>query len=47
MITFLYMINNDIIYKFLKDFTDHRKKNNRAVDFSCRPFPNILKYRDH
>ena len=37
------MINNPIIYKFFKDFTNHRKKTNRAVDFSCRPFPNILK----
>ena len=34
-------------YKFFKDFTYHRKKINRAVVFSCRPFPNILKYRDH
>ena len=34
-----------IIYKFLKDFTNHRKKTSRVVDFSCRPFPNILKYR--
>ena len=36
------MINNPIIYKFFKDFTNHRKKTNRAVAFSCRPFPNIL-----
>ena len=28
-------------------FTSHRKKTNRAVVFSFRPFPNILKYRDH
>ena len=41
------MINNPIIYKIFKDFTNHRKKTNRAVVFSCRPFPNILKYRDH
>ena len=40
------MINNPIIYKFFKDFTNHRKKANRAVAFSCRPFPNILKYKD-
>ena len=39
------MINNPVIYKFFKDFTNHRK--NRAVVFSCRPFPNILQYRDH
>ena len=31
-------------YKFLKDFTYHRKKTNMAVVFSCSPFPNILKY---
>ena len=40
------MINNPIIYKFFKDFTNHRKKTNRAVVFSCRPFPNVLKYKD-
>ena len=37
------MINNPIIYKYLKDFTNHRKKTNKAIVFSCRPFPNILK----
>ena len=42
-----YVINNPIIFKFFEDFTNHRKKTNRAVVFSCRPFPNILKYRDH
>ena len=26
---------------------NHRKKTNRAVVFSCTPFPNILNYRDH
>ena len=31
---------------FFNDFTNHRKKTNRAVVFNCRPFPNILKYRD-
>ena len=25
------MINNPIIYKFFKDFTNHRKKTNRTV----------------
>ena len=40
------MINNPIIYKFLNGFTDHRKKTNWVVVFSCRTFPNILKYRD-
>ena len=28
------MINNPIIYKFFKDFTNHRKETNRAVVFS-------------
>ena len=36
------MINNPIIYKFFKDFTNHRKKTNRVVVFSCRSFSNIL-----
>ena len=31
MATFLYVINKPIIYKFLKHFTKHRKKTNRAV----------------
>ena len=43
----LAMINNPIIYKLFKYFTNHRKKTNRVVVFSSRPFPNILKYRDH
>ena len=30
-----------------KDFTNHRKKTNRAVVFSSRRFPYILKYKDH
>ena len=62
-IKFLLMINNSIIYKFFKDFTNHKKnsiickffkdftnhkkKTNMALVFSCRPFPNILQYRDH
>ena len=42
--TFLQVINNFIIYKLFKDFSNHRKKTNRVVVvFSCRPFPNILK----
>ena len=45
--TFLLVINNSIIYKFFKDFTNHRMKTNRVVVFSSRPFPNILKYRNH
>ena len=31
----------------LKDFTNHRKKTNRAVDFSNKPLLNILNYMDH
>ena len=45
--TLLKVINNSIIYKFFKGFTNHRKNINRAVVFSSRFFPNILKYRDH
>ena len=41
------MIKNSIIYNFFKNFTNHRKKTTRAVDFSCRTFPNISKYSDH
>ena len=40
--TFLSEINNPIIYKLFKDFTNHRKKTNRAVVFSSRPFPKFL-----
>ena len=36
------MINNPIIYKFFKDFTNYRKKTNKAVVFICRPFPTFL-----
>ena len=43
---FLQVINNSIIYKFFKYFTNHRKKTNRAV-FSCEPFPSIFKYWGH
>ena len=32
-VKFLWVINNPIIYKFFKDFTNHRKKTNRAVVF--------------
>ena len=42
-VTLYWMINNSIIYKFFKDFTNHRKKTNRAVVFNCWPFPNSLK----
>ena len=38
----LQMINNPINHKSFKDFTNHRKKTNRVVVFSCRPFPDIL-----
>ena len=42
MVTFLYATNNPIVYKFFKDFTNHRNKTIRPVILSCRPFPNIL-----
>ena len=35
----LKVTNNCIIYKFFKDFTNHRRKTNRTVGFSCRVFP--------
>ena len=41
---FSIVVKKPIIYKFFKDFTDHRKKANRAVVFNCRSFHNILKY---
>ena len=47
MATFPQVINNPIIYKFFKDFINHRKKTNRVVVFSCRPFTKISKYTDH
>ena len=40
--TFLYMINNPITYKFVKDFANHRKKTNRAVVFSIELSPTFL-----
>ena len=45
--TFMLVINKPVIYKFFKDFTNHRKKSSRAVVFSCRPFPDILKIKDY
>ena len=41
------MVNNPIIYKFLKDLTNHRKKTNIVVVFNWKPFFNTLKYMDH
>ena len=32
----LWVITNPVIYRFFKDFANHRKKTNRAVVFSCR-----------
>ena len=50
-IPFLYVINNPIILQVFQrnyqSFTNDRKKTNMAVIFRCRPFPNILKCRDH
>ena len=39
------MISKPIIDKFFKDFTKHRNKTIRVVISSCKPFPNILKYK--
>ena len=36
------MINNPIIYKFFKDFTNHRKKTNRAVVLAVGLSPTFL-----
>ena len=44
--TFSQMINKHIIYKFFKDFANHKKKSKRVVVFSCKPFPNIFKYKN-
>ena len=44
---FLKVINKRIIYKFFKEFVNHKKKTNRVVVFSCRCNPNILKYCQH
>ena len=44
---FSFVINNIIICKFYEDFSNHRKKINRAVVFSYRPLPNILNYRNN
>ena len=44
---FIKVINQLIIYKFFKEFINHKKKTNRAVVFSCRCLPNILKYCDY
>ena len=38
------MINNPIIYKFFKDFTNYRKKTNKAVVFSSRHFLKFLTF---
>ena len=45
--TFLEGINNLIMYKFLKDFSNQRKKTNQMLVFSHIPLPILLKYRDH
>ena len=41
------VIKKAISYKFLKDFTNNRKKTARVVGFSSIHLPNILKYRGH
>ena len=45
--TFVKVVNNPIIHKFSKDFTNNGKKSNRAIVFSYIPLPNILKYMVH
>ena len=41
--TFLERINKPIIYKFSKNFTNHRKKTNGAVTFTCRHLPKFFR----
>ena len=43
---FLEVICKPIIYKFFKNFTNHRENANRVVVFGSRPLPNILKYKE-
>ena len=38
MTSFLQVINNPIIYKFFKDFSNHRKKTNWAIVFQMKTF---------
>ena len=40
--TFLLVINNSIMYKFFKDFTNHRKKTNRVIVFGADLSPKFL-----
>ena len=42
VVSFLKVMKKPIIYKFFKDFTDHRKKTNRKVVFSNRHLPTML-----
>ena len=44
-VTFLLVINNPMIYKFLKDFTNHRQKINGVTVFSCIPYLQGLSMR--
>ena len=47
-VLFLWVIlNKTTIYKFLKDLTNHRRKNNRVVVFCHTSCANILNNRDH
>ena len=45
--TFFNVINNPIIHKVFKDFTNYRKKANRAVVLCHESFPNIPICSDH
>ena len=36
-----------LLFTSFKDFTNHKKKNNRATSYSYRLFSNIIKYRDY
>ena len=41
-VTLLLVINNPIIYNFFKEFTNYRKKNNRAVFLAVDLSPTFL-----
>ena len=36
-----------LLFTSFKEFTNHKKKNNRATFYSYRLFPNIIKYKDY
>ena len=41
------MIKKRDIYKFFKNFTNHRRKNTRSIILNYKLLPNFLKYTEH